>query len=295
VGASLGDSEERPVFLFASGWRSGSTLVQRLLCSHPRVMLWGENRGLLDHLRAATEVIDELQALSRKQRGNLEREGHQGWIPVLNPPLERFEAGVAELLCAYYAQPACEQGRPFWGFKEVRCDVDDARWLARLFPGARFLFLVRHPEACLASARGTTREDRGILPQAGGPRAFVDHWKRLVRGFLEEAEGLRHRTLVYEELVEKPEVGVAQIAEFLDLAPGDFDVGVFDRRVRGWKREPHLERADLRALRDPELWELAERCGYAPREAYRGLHGWLRRLAGASSGGAGPVRPPGRG
>ena len=35
----------KPVFALASIWRSGSTLLQRLLCSDPDILLWGEPYG----------------------------------------------------------------------------------------------------------------------------------------------------------------------------------------------------------------------------------------------------------
>ena len=34
-----------PVFALASVWRSGSTLLQRLICSSPEILLWGEPYG----------------------------------------------------------------------------------------------------------------------------------------------------------------------------------------------------------------------------------------------------------
>ena len=33
---------EAPIFLLATGWRSGSTLLQRILVTDPHVLLWGE-------------------------------------------------------------------------------------------------------------------------------------------------------------------------------------------------------------------------------------------------------------
>ena len=34
--------QEQPIFLLSAGWRSGSTLLQRLIMSDPRVLIWGE-------------------------------------------------------------------------------------------------------------------------------------------------------------------------------------------------------------------------------------------------------------
>lgn len=39
---------DRPVFVLASAWRSGSTLVQRVLSSGPELFVWGESHGALE-------------------------------------------------------------------------------------------------------------------------------------------------------------------------------------------------------------------------------------------------------
>ncbi len=44
IGGSDVDTVQ-PVFLFSAGWRSGSTLLQRLLCSSGELVMWGEPLG----------------------------------------------------------------------------------------------------------------------------------------------------------------------------------------------------------------------------------------------------------
>ena len=39
--ADINDDEE-PIFILSAGWRSGSTLLQRLIMSDSRVLIWGE-------------------------------------------------------------------------------------------------------------------------------------------------------------------------------------------------------------------------------------------------------------
>ncbi len=36
------EEDERPIFILSAGWRSGSTLIQRLIMSKERILIWGE-------------------------------------------------------------------------------------------------------------------------------------------------------------------------------------------------------------------------------------------------------------
>lgn len=52
---------ERPVFLLSAGWRSGSTLLQRLLVGSGEIAVWGEplgETGLIARLAHALTLID---------------------------------------------------------------------------------------------------------------------------------------------------------------------------------------------------------------------------------------------
>ena len=64
----LRDSNAQPIFIFAAIWRSGSTLLQRLLCSDPSLILWGEpytDTDLLPRLaRGAKALLQENGRLS---------------------------------------------------------------------------------------------------------------------------------------------------------------------------------------------------------------------------------------
>src|ERR1041385_4274275 len=55
--------KERPIFLLASGHRCGSTLVQRLLNSHPDILIWGEQN---DYLNSFVWLFQELVEWTEK-------------------------------------------------------------------------------------------------------------------------------------------------------------------------------------------------------------------------------------
>lgn len=268
---------QRPVFLFSTGWRTGSTLIQRLLCSHPEILIWGENRGVVDRLVEARRTIEGLQQLSQKHVEAFETNGSMSWIAMMNPPLASYDEGMRQLLEAYFRSPAEQLGRSRWGFKEVRHGLETARFLHALYPEARFVLLARHPEDCLASARGPVRGEcsfaGSILAEAGGARGFLEHWTRLADEFTADWSGIPHLLLRYEIVVEDPEQAIEEIARLLGVDSHDFDRTVFEKKERGWDQSPRLTREDRRWLESPWLWESAEYLGYEPRvrETVRGV------------------------
>lgn len=263
-----GDGTERPIFIFSSGWRTGSTLLQRLLCSLPGVLIWGENRGVIAHFEEAARIIDGLQTLGRRHAGEFSQKGSRAWIAMMNPPAEDFRRGIRRLLHAYYGEPALRQGRPRWGFKEVRHGRATARFLADLYPEARFLLLVRHPEDCLASARATSTFGlgKGLLDEVGGPERFLRAWAEVAADFREDWGDIRRLSLRYEDLVAEPEDTLASVARFLGVRAEAFDLETLGVRRRGWlELPPRLAHEDEHHLRSEWLWPVAARWGYAPR------------------------------
>src|SRR5215213_7482581 len=75
------------LLLLGTGQRCGSTLVQRLLCSHPDAFIWGEHGGDLEGMLTAAEGVAAYAAglggqAARKDWAEL---GHQGFIANLTP------------------------------------------------------------------------------------------------------------------------------------------------------------------------------------------------------------------
>jgi hypothetical protein len=272
---------KNPVFVFGCGWRTGSTLLQRLLCSHPEIHIWGENHGMLNLLHQAAATVKGYETIAERHFDAYRRTGTDAWIPMMNPPTEHFDHGLRALLEAYYGAPALQMGKPRWGFKEVRYGAELAAFLQTLFPGARFLALVRHPANCLASARATHTLflKKGLLAQVGGPDAFLRHWANLAHSFLHPPAGTALLPLRYEDVVSEAATAVKRIAEFLAVDSRELDQQVFNVRQRGWLgREPRLTAEDRNALTQEWLWEIAEQYGYSPQHACPSpLHGQSQR------------------
>jgi len=213
---------ESPVFICASGWRSGSTLLQRMCMADPTVMVWGEpldRCGILQSLAAQWRPLDgrwpnprHVLAPDRKPPGVDE------WIANLSPPIAALRHAQRRFLDTLFGEPARAAGRTRWGLKEVRLGLEEIRWLAALFPDARFALLVRDPVAAFESyaPRGPWFERWPDGPVTTAT-AFASMWSRLVAGFLELVEDPRVMLVRYERLESRCEALALHLDLHLDL------------------------------------------------------------------------------
>ncbi len=233
------DATTAPIFVLAATWRSGSTLLQRLLLSSGDVMMWGEpwNRcDLVPRLReslrplddawpAPGNVVDELEAGDRLDDAAL----HELMVPDLYPERTDLLAAHRALFDRLLAEPAARRGYRRWGLKETRLSADDARYLHALYPEARIVFVHRDPYASWSSyvalrAQGYTRwPDEPIV----SPRDFGRLWADRVAGYLAYPDDLPHMVVSYESLVDDPAV-LAALGEFCGVVP---DSTTLERKV----------------------------------------------------------------
>jgi hypothetical protein len=221
----VGTAGASPVFVLGSGWRTGSTLVQRMLNQTGDVLIWGEpyTEGAL--LQRLTEALTFLDPVAGRFHGKVlpddgELPSPGVWTANMTPPLSHLVAAQKAMLDRLWAVPAEQHGCTRWGVKEVvwgRAVID---LLAVLYPDARFLLLVRDPLTQWRSYRPVTRRPwyyRWPDQPVGSPRAFGMMWRNLVEDFVAASNDLPRATLVrYEDLREEAEL--ARLTEFLGLA-----------------------------------------------------------------------------
>jgi LPS sulfotransferase NodH len=188
--------------------RAGSTLLQRLLATHPEIQTVGEPWLAIPFVYALREkgVSAEYIHISLAQ-GFAEfvsklPHGRADYFAEVRAMLERLQAKIAA------------PGKTWFLDKTPRYHLvlDE---LAEIFPDAKFIVLWRNPLAVVASILNTWQKGRFDLRYYeqdifGGPRNILR--------FVEEQTVALH-TLRYEDLVAAPEAEVRRVTDFLRLPP----------------------------------------------------------------------------
>jgi len=201
--------DECPIFLLATGWRSGSTLLQRILSTDPNVLLWGEPLGEMALLPGITAMLAQLSEFPElRERCSPDNPAFASlatsWIASLYPPGGDFRKGLRALLTSWMGNAARQRGFTRWGFKEVRLGAADATLLHWLYPKAKFVLLTRNPYDCYLSLSDSgwnhlyhRRPDIRIDSATGLAR----HWNRLALSWSELPPEFPAYRLKYEDLV----------------------------------------------------------------------------------------------
>ncbi|WP_173141781.1 sulfotransferase family protein [Kibdelosporangium persicum] len=222
------DDSLSPIVILASGPRCGSTLLQRLLCSHSRVLVWGEQDGALRSLFGFVRRFNDWKCRwSERVDREITDFGYDGFIANLMPPTEALHDGVRALMLRLFAEPAAALGRPRWGLKEIRYGQAEYQDMLSLFPAAKAVHLTRDPRRVLTSLAGWQRGHAWTVEAA---RTAMRRWVDINESFIRTPMP-SCLTIRYETLIAEPHAGLRRIAHWFDIDPAELDHSVFDRRV----------------------------------------------------------------
>lgn len=253
--------DEQPVFVLSSGWRSGSTLLQRMIMENRKdLLLWGEplphcniHDGLVNQFRAFTAQWPPRPYFLSGMKLN---DPSDTWVANLYPDIDDLLEAHRSFHRTLFAEPAYKAGWKSWGLKEVRFTIDHAAYLRVLYPQCKIVLLYRNPyDAYLSYSHWNvtvfrTWPDRFVST----PYAFGRNWAELTRGFLEGHERVGALLVKYEDL------DTANTAERL-------------QSYLGW---PVPRSSEMRRIREPDYSKAAKR---PKRTSLRAMERTMLKLA----------------
>lgn len=261
--------DEQPVFLLSAGWRSGSTLLQRMIMENNEdLLIWGEpfahsniHDGLVNQFRAFTsDWPPEAYFLTRMEIKN----PSDSWVANLYPELDYLVNAHRNFYHTLFAQSAMEAGRKNWGFKEVRLTIDHAMYLRILYPRCKIVFLYRNPLEAYVSYRKWSAGAFHTWPSrlVVTPYAFGREWAKIVRGYLDGYKTVNAALIRYEDLDNGSDV--QHLEDYLGWGiPRSSQL----RRIRGPESDRSLEKTSKNKLPTADRALLNLAAGEALRHA----------------------------
>lgn len=273
----------RPVFLVGMNG-SGTTMLRDSLCRHSELYGFLRETRLLPHvLNSAGKMggLDDdntfLGVWRRVQAIPAFSVVNGGAPPPIPENWRQYPRDIGFVVDAFFRYFAYQQGKTRWCEKTPQ-HVQHLRLLSEVFPGAKFVHLIRDARACAASFH--RRWGRR-------PELTVYRWKKAVQEGREQGASLGDRYLEvrYEELTEDPEHWMRIICRFLDLP--------FDPRVLESRQPQSRERNRPGRIRhNPASWD-----SHFPPAVLRRLEriagAYLEELGYATSHIRGSEDPPG--
>jgi hypothetical protein len=217
----MSGNSDRPIFIVGCA-RSGTTLLQAMVHSHPRLAMPPENRFVMPVYRSRVDFGDLRQAANRDAvaryitttRGTKFRDLGVKAAHVRRR-VHEVPPTIGSMLGAVLALFARRFRKPRWGDKRPNY-IQDLDVVLELFPDAQIIHMIRDGRDCVASLKRMPWWTVGYPPS-------VYKWARAIDTGLQAREQLRpdqYHEVRYEDLVADPGLHLQKLCAFLDE---DFD------------------------------------------------------------------------
>ena len=195
--------------MLSTGGRAGSTLLQRILVTDSRVLLWGEPLSQMGLISRITEAVSgSVDPHHMQQWRNSDKSTSSSlptsWINILFPPGDDFRSALRSFFDRWLGEPARELGYTRWGFKEVRLGAAEAILLRWLYPNAKFIILSRHPYDCYRSLVDSNWHvcwDRYTNTVMNSAVSFARIWNHMAVSWSQLPAGFPCVFIRYEDLI----------------------------------------------------------------------------------------------
>jgi hypothetical protein len=210
-------SDLDPIIVTSPTIRSGTTLLQRLLCSSSNALIYGEECG--KDLELLLQIyISKIAAYSHaRQRFSTSLQSAldgnvNDWMLDLMPDIDGYMNALGRAYLSgltYCRNYAAEVGRPVWGIKYPGWPPHLISLIRQVIPGSRFIIIYRDIVDSLRSAKA-----RRSVTSEQEIRQFCNDWKNNLSFMLNMRNDPSVLLVNYAELVTMPEKVIKMITAF---------------------------------------------------------------------------------
>ena len=221
-----------PLIIASPTIRSGTTLLQRLLCSATNALIYGETCAHDLELFLTVHQSRVLMYGMGKPRyaaslSQVEAGDVNDWILDLMPDIDGYLDHLGRScfsLLTYCRDYAVAAGRPVWGVKAPGLKIPMLDLIRQTMPQARFIYIHRDILDCLRSAKA-----RQSVRSESEVKAFCQSWAVNLRYALRLSHEPFMQLLNYAELIAEPEKCLPLIAAFTGAQ--EIKVDVLRRKI----------------------------------------------------------------
>jgi hypothetical protein len=205
----------RPVFVVGMNG-SGTTMLVDSLGRHPELYGFPRETRVIPHLISTVGQLGDLNDDDNFLRVWKRVHGipafrllNGGQIPPLPANWAAFPRDLASVLDAVFRHFAIRHGKIRWVEKTPQ-HVQHLECLHRVFPGAKFIHIIRDGRDCAASLHRRWKRT---------PEFTIYRWRNVVSMGRDQGAMLTdcYLEVKYEELTANPECGLQQICSFIEL------------------------------------------------------------------------------
>ncbi|MEL6867711.1 MAG: sulfotransferase [Bacteroidota bacterium] len=230
----------QPILISSPVRRSGTTLIQRLLCSAPNCLIFGEScandvNTFVNLFQAKQLSLQSHQAFREEVLQRVLAGEVNDWIADLMPTayLEAMEEACFKLV-VHQRDFAVAQGRPVWGMKMAEWNLNMLVQLCQLLPKAKVIYITRGLEDCIRSAKRVNMIQGPMETQQ-----FAQTWQQGPMVVQQYISADRLLMLSYESLLAQPAQHIEQLAQFSG-AEG-IDPTVLQHRINTFRSDLHRD------------------------------------------------------
>ncbi len=249
----MNNNDLAPICIASPVRRSGTTLLQRLLCSASNGLIYGESCAndlfMLSNLFLTKQSYFEASKDWRNGQLRSVLEGDvNDWIPDLMPDidgyLDAYKTAVISLV-AHYGNFARQQGRTVWGMKLPEWHPVNLAHLHKLLPASKVIFLKRNLIDCVKSAKKLE-----MVNSLEELQHFCQIWKQYVDLADKHLKGDWVLPIDYEMLVTSPDETLNIIESFTGAV--GIDRSVMKVKINTFNNDEKLDK-EAAAYLEPAL------------------------------------------